>query len=275
MWPRALLLLAVLASAVPAAGYNRTRSAGFSQSSLAWFDRDITWYLPDPGSADLPHDGAVAAAKRAFAAWAAVGCTDVSFTFVSGGPNRTSLDGGDADGVNVIRWRESDWPGAPDQIAITTVTYDPGTGRIIDVDIDLNGQYLFFTSADDADQTEYDIESALLHEVGHLLGFDDSANPTAVMAQALQRGDLRRSLGDDDTEAVCSVYPAGEPTPYVGALGLDLVGGCSAGGPAGPAAAALLALLALFLLGTRRYLVLVTLLSPRGRSGSTSRARAR
>jgi hypothetical protein len=255
MWPRALIVVAVLAAlllaAGPAAAYNRTRSAGFSQSSLAWFDRNITWYLPAPGSADVPHDAAVAAVKRAFAAWAAIGCTDVNFTFVAGGPNRTSLDGGEADGVNVIRWRESDWPGAPEQIAITTVTYDPGTGRIIDVDIDLNGQYLFFTSSDDADQTEYDIESALLHEVGHLLGFDDSADPTAVMAQALQRGDLRRSLGDDDTEAVCSVYPAGEPTPYVGGLSLDLQGGCSAGGPAGTSAA-LLALLALFLLAGRR-----------------------
>jgi len=255
MSPRALLLLLVLSvgllGAVPAAAYNRTRSAGLSQSSLAWFDRTITWYLPAPGSADVPHDAAVAAAKRAFAAWGAVGCTDVDFTFVAGGPNRSSLDGGEADGVNVIRWRESDWPGAADQIAITTVTYDPGTGRIIDVDIDLNGQYLFFTASDDADQTEYDIESALLHEVGHLLGFDDSTDPTAVMAQALQRGDVRRSLGDDDTEAVCSVYPAGEPTPYVGGLSLDLQGGCSAGGPAGTSAV-LLALLALFVLVGRR-----------------------
>jgi MYXO-CTERM domain-containing protein len=251
MLPRALLLLAVLLATAPAAGYNRTRSNGVSQSSLAWFDRNITWYLPNPGSADVPHDAAVAAAKRAFAAWAGVGCTDLDFTFVAGGPNRTSLDGGDADGWNVIRWREGDWPGAPDQIAITTVTYDPGTGRIIDVDIDLNGQYLFFTASDDPNQTEYDIESALLHEVGHLLGFDDSANPGAVMAQALQRGDLKRSLGDDDTEAVCSVYPAGEPTPYVGGLSLDLQGGCSAGGPA-TGSTALLALLALLLLGARR-----------------------
>jgi len=253
MATRALLLVVVLLGAAPASAYNRTRAAGFSQSGLAWFDRNITWYLPDPGSADIPHEAAVAAAKRAFAAWAAVGCTDVNFTFVSGGPTRTSLDGGEADGRNVIRWREADWPGGPDQIAITTVSYDQGTGRIIDVDIDLNGQYLFFTSSDDPTQTEYDIESALLHEVGHLLGFDDSADPTAVMAQALARGDLRRALGDDDAEAICSVYPAGEPTPYVGALTLDLHGGCSAGhGDITPAAALLLGLLGLLVLVGRR-----------------------
>jgi uncharacterized protein (TIGR03382 family) len=249
--PRALLLLLVLVQAVPAAGYNRTRLAGGGGNSLAWFDRTIVWHLPDPGSADVPHEAAVAAAKRAFAAWAAIGCTDVNFTFVTGGPTRTSLDGGDADGRNVIHWRESDWPGAPDQIAITTVTYEPSTGRILDVDIDLNGQYLFFTATENPDQAEYDIESALLHEVGHLLGFDDSADPTAVMAQALTRGDVRRALGDDDQEAVCAVYPAGEPTPFVGGVGTDLVGGCSAGGPAGTAAA-LLALLALLLLSARR-----------------------
>jgi hypothetical protein len=268
MAPRALLLVVALLAAAPAAAFNRTRVAGVGRADLAWFDRTITWYLPAPGSADLPHDAAVAAAKRAFAAWAAVGCTDVNFTFVAGGPNRTSLDGGDADGINVIHWRESDWPGAPDQIAITTVTYDPESGRIVDVDIDLNGQYLFFTSSDDPNQTEYDIESALMHEAGHLLGFDDSPDPSAVMAQTLARGDLRRALGADDQAAVCAVYPAGAATPTIGAIGLELQGGCSAGAPAGarPLGLALLAL---------AYLVTVTLLRPRGRSGSRSRARAR
>lgn len=268
MAPRALLLVVALLAAAPAAAFNRTRVAGVGRADLAWFDRTITWHLPAPGSADVPHEAAVAAAKRAFAAWAAIGCTDVNFAFVAGGPDRSSLDGGDPDGVNVIRWRESDWPGAPDQIAITTVTYAPGTGRIVDVDIDLNGQYLFYTSSDDPDQTEYDIESALLHEIGHLLGFDDSADPTAAMAQTLARGDLRRALGADDQEAICAVYPAGAPTPSLDALGLELQGGCSAARPAGAGRVGL-ALLAL------AYLVTVTLLRPRGRSGSMSRARAR
>jgi uncharacterized protein (TIGR03382 family) len=251
MRARALTLLGLLLGVAPAAAYTRTRAIDAGHSGLAWFDRTITWHLPAPGSGDVAHEAVVAAAKRAFAAWAAVGCTDVNFTFASGGPTRTSLDGGEPDGKNVIRWRESDWPGGPDQIAITTVSYDQGTGRIVDVDIDLNGQYLFYTSSDDPTQTEFDIESALLHEVGHLLGFDDSADPTAVMAQALTRGDVRRALGDDDQEAVCAVYPAGEPTPYVGGISTDLVGGCSAGGPAGTSAA-LLALLALLVLVGRR-----------------------
>jgi len=268
MAPRALIVVVALLLAAPAAAYNRTRSTGTGRVDLAWFDRQITWYLPVPGSADVPHEAAVAAAKRAFAAWAAVGCTDVNFTFVAGGPDRTSLDGGDPDGYNVIRWRESDWPGAPDQIAITTVSYDPQSGRIVDVDIDLNGQYLFFTASDDPNQTEYDIESALMHEAGHLLGFDDSPDPAAVMSQTLARGDLRRALGADDQAAVCGVYPAGAPTPTIGAVDAELQGGCSVGAPAGARLVGL-ALLAL------AYLVTVTLLRPRGRSGSRSRARAR
>jgi hypothetical protein len=269
MAPRALLVVLLLgACAAPAAAWTRTRVAGNGQNRLAWYDRTITWHLPAPGSADVAHEVAVAAAKRAFAAWAAVGCTDVNFAFVTGGPGVTSLDGGEADGINTINWREADWPGAPDQIAITTVTYAPESGRILDVDIDLNGQYLFFTASDDPNQTEYDIESALLHEVGHLLGFDDSADPAAAMAQTLARGDLRRELGADDLDAVCAVYPAGAATPRVGALNAEMQGGCSAGGPAGTTAAGL-ALLAL------AYLVTVTLLRPRGRSGSRSRDRAR
>ncbi len=110
MRARATLLCGLLLGALPASAYNRTRAADVSQSGLAWFDRTITWHLPAPGSADIPHEAVVAAAKRAFAAWAAVGCTDVNFTFVAGGPTRTSLDGDAADGVNVIRWRERDWP---------------------------------------------------------------------------------------------------------------------------------------------------------------------
>jgi hypothetical protein len=272
---RALLLLVLLLGA-PASAYNRTRATDLSRAGLSWFDRTITWYLPDPGSADVPHQMAVAAAKRAFATWAAVGCTDINFVFENGGPTVTSLDGGAADNRNVIHWREHDWPGAPDQIAITTVTYDEGSGRIVDADIDLNGEYLYFTAADDPAQTEYDIESALLHEIGHLLGFDDSSDPGAVMAQVLRRGDLRRSLGDDDEMAICEVYPAGAPTPRLGTVVLDLQGGCQAGaGSAGSFFGRLALLLLVVGLAGRRYRVRVTLDRPRGRSGSRSRLRAR
>ncbi|HEY3356434.1 MAG TPA: matrixin family metalloprotease [Polyangia bacterium] len=227
-----LALLLVLAAAAPAAAYERAQAA--SGRPVAWVEREIAWSLAEPGSADVPYAAAVAAAGRAFAAWAEAGCTDLRFTYAAGGPRATSIDGA-ADGKNVIHWREHDWPGAPDEIALTTVVYDEATGRITDVDIDLNGEYLYFTASDDPARTEYDIESALTHEIGHLLGFADSSDPEAVMGHPLRRGDLVRRLGADDLAALCAVYPARVPKEpgderIVYAAGCRAAGGAGAGG---------------------------------------------
>ena len=53
----------------------------------------------------------------------------------------------------------------------------------------------------------YDLESALVHEFGHLLHLDDEVTAKNVMQPTLKPRTLRRSLGPDDKEGIAHLYP--------------------------------------------------------------------
>lgn len=57
----------------------------------------------------------------------------------------------------------------------------------------------------------YDLETVLLHELGHALGLDHSATTDAVMYAAYLG--VRRALTLDDVFGVTTLYPAPEPAP--------------------------------------------------------------
>jgi MYXO-CTERM domain-containing protein len=115
------------------------------------------------------------------------------------------------------------------------------------------------------DDVGYDLMATVIHELGHAIGLDHSAEPDAAMyAQPRYQELTGRSLGSDDRAAVCAVYPPGElaepapgadpePTPApleecAAAAGAGA--GCATAG--GPAEAPLLAWLAVLALSVRR-----------------------
>ncbi|XP_047309437.1 metalloendoproteinase 2-MMP-like [Impatiens glandulifera] len=51
-----------------------------------------------------------------------------------------------------------------------------------------------------------DIESAALHEIGHILGLDHSEDPSSIMWPFLEKGELRRVLGTDDIHGIFELY---------------------------------------------------------------------
>jgi uncharacterized protein (TIGR03382 family) len=117
---------------------------------------------------------------------------------------------------NVIIVRSMAWPHPPQaghDIALTTVTFDPGTGELLDADMELNAAGFIFTTSDSS--VDFDTLSVLQHETGHFIGmahsYDDSATmrpeyPPPSMALAL------RTLSQDDINGVCTIYP---PDPTV------------------------------------------------------------
>jgi hypothetical protein len=142
-------------------------------------------------------------------------------------------------------WEHDASTGAGGTIALTTVTYDTGTGEIVDADMELhgwNGQTgastsgWYFTCPGSGStctakgQTgcvDMDIGNTVTHEAGHMLGLDHvctgtspapgvgdcPALPFPVMAPTASEGDVdKRILKPDDIEAVCTVYPNGRPT---------------------------------------------------------------
>ncbi len=142
-------------------------------------------------------------------------------------------------------WEHGTGSLAADTLALTTTSFDPATGEILDADVELNGWNgsaaaptgSYFTCGGPGLSTcsdppysqsgcnSTDLAGTITHEAGHMLGLDHVCtgsypppynacpSPTPVMAPTMAHGDTsRRSLSPDDVEAVCTIYPAGGPT---------------------------------------------------------------
>ncbi len=103
-----------------------------------------------------------------------------------------------------------DWPFG-DALAVTVSTHETGSGRLLDADIAINGEreLALLDEADAAGDRRYDLASVLTHEVGHVLGLDESDVRSATMWAKTSRGDTRqRTLEPDDEEGVFALYEA-------------------------------------------------------------------
>ena len=91
------------------------------------------------------------------------------------------------------------------QIAITRITSVSSTGQVLDADIEVNtGHYQFTLDPDSGGGL--DLQSVLLHELGHLLGFDHIARADSVMQTTLPENTSRRALGSQDIVGLCEAY---------------------------------------------------------------------
>lgn len=239
---RAIALALVLASASEASAYVRSESPG--GQCLFWNRREIPWVLNEKGSADvLPIEELVAALQRSFQTWEDVECSDITFRYdgltsgIDAGREITSTSGNE----NSLIWRELScndaappnddcfiegtcpelydcWDHAAGIIALTTTSFSNSTGVIVDADIEFNGVDFDFTVGDGppcaagvtAACVSTDVQNTATHEIGHMLGFDHSPVLDSTMAATAALGETsKRTLEQDDIDALCDVYPAG------------------------------------------------------------------
>jgi hypothetical protein len=121
-----------------------------------------------------------------------------------------------------------DWPYEPDKLAVTVVTYELSTGRLLDADVLVNAHVPFDMVDESApgELVSYDLAAVLTHEAGHMLGLGESdADPMATMWPYARMGDThQRTLATDDEEGVIAAYAGAPPQPVAGC------GGASVGG---------------------------------------------
>jgi hypothetical protein len=197
---------------------------------LWWSTSCVSFDAQADGSKTLGIDAATVTdvVGRAFAPWLAADCGTGTPSMAVGtyGPvscdepenpdpknshqyNRTTEKG-----ANVVMFRDDVWPypGSTDAYALTTVTFDPNSGRIYDADIEINSAD--FDIAVDSDT--YDLQSILTHEVGHFLGMAHaaSADLKSTMRQRwIGTGQDLRILSDDDSAGICDAYPPERSAP--------------------------------------------------------------
>jgi uncharacterized protein (TIGR03382 family) len=107
-------------------------------------------------------------------------------------------------------------------IAITTVTFDTTSGRLVDADIEFNDTAFDFTVCDPEAPdclVGFDVANTMTHEVGHVVGLDhppadEPGAAEATMFASAPRGDTaKRTLATDDEDGLCTLYPTGDPAP--------------------------------------------------------------
>ncbi len=83
---------------------------------------------------------------------------------------------------------------------LETAFISTGSNRVYEADIDINVSFPFGTAS-----TSYDIQTCLTHELGHLLGLDESNVEGAVMYPHIEPG-VVRGVAQDDVNGINAIY---------------------------------------------------------------------
>jgi hypothetical protein len=134
---------------------------------------------------------------RAFAAWSSVPEANVHFS--ARGVVTTAAQN-QKDGRVVVSLTDELFKNQG-ALAMTTYTFDDN-GHFTDADIQIDPWLL---------QGNFNIDTALRHEVGHVLGLDHSGVLSAVMFPYVTSGDVPDAFDSDDRIAIATTYPKFDP----------------------------------------------------------------
>ena len=268
----ALVALVAALSSTSASAFLCTRTPNFGPS-VAWNERSVVVHRSG-GGAEVSEADVDEALARGAAAWSDVDCSDLVVSV--GAPTAQRIVGfdwhkgsDDPANQNIVVFRNHQPETSPEDpldewlhtfgaLAITTVTFESTSGRLVDADIEVNDVSFDFTACDPGTagcSVDFDLQNTLTHELGHVIGLDHppTSQPDAGLATmfaSAAAGDVeKRTLAADDADAVCTIYPAGAPVGECFGVGRPDPPAvrfeqtlCASTGPDGVGLAALLAL---------------------------------
>jgi hypothetical protein len=184
----------------------------------------------DKSFSDLAGDDLFGAAMNA---WRASGAALPAVSTLPGEGRKVGYDpNGPND--NVVVYAPEGWERAHGALAVTVLTYDEGTGRILDADLLVNGGGRYFERFDRDESNEsdapvsiengssvssgggashFDLQSVVTHEVGHFFGLgEDYDNTRGTMYIATRPGEIhKRVLSVLDSDTITALYAAASP----------------------------------------------------------------
>ncbi|MEE8142248.1 MAG: IPT/TIG domain-containing protein [Planctomycetota bacterium] len=181
--------------------------------SLYWASLPVSYVIQSQGSDDISDASDDLALRQAFQAWEDVPTSSVTFSEdLAADADRTDFAASD---IHLILFDEDDssgyFGGSSSIVAITPITFNTGTGQIIDADIIFNGDDHSFST--DKSAGTFDVQSIATHEIGHLIGLDHTAilSSTMIPFAALARTHPR-ALTSDDEGGAGEIYAGGAGT---------------------------------------------------------------
>lgn len=185
---------------------------------LFWRNSCVSYDIQRSASRKVSYEDASNLMSVAFTRWTGATCpTDGT------GRSRVSIDVRDlgpvecgkveyakngAANVNVVVFRDDDWPYPKQVLGLTTVSFDKDTGEMFGADMEINTLGMDpLALRDPVPSNAYDFLSVVTHEAGHFLGMGHSDQPEATMFARYDPGTTRmRILTDDDVNGICTVY---------------------------------------------------------------------
>jgi len=195
------------------------RSARFGGAEPTWWPREavegcLAIAEDHTGTVDL--DGEHAILLRAIATWneAATSC-GVPLCLVDVGevdPAQGLGYNSEGPNYNLVTYvaDKATWDvrNNPSAIAATTYTQVITSGKLVDADIEVNDGGWRFSDREPVPTDAFDLEAILLHELGHVIGFDHTTDRASTMypSENQSSATARRGLSEADVIGVCEAF---------------------------------------------------------------------
>lgn len=171
---------------------------------LHWGDAllPIPYFIDRRGYGDISDGSDIAAIQSAFQTWEHVASGRIEFQFAG------LVERGDiSPGASVVMWIKEEWPYDSYYVAKTRLYYDRDEGRILKVEMMLNGRDYRWSTNGEAGTL--DVQNVATHEVGHFIGLGDVQSTGQTMFEYIILGEkAKRYLADDDIEGLRAAYPS-------------------------------------------------------------------
>jgi Matrixin/Carboxypeptidase regulatory-like domain len=141
---------------------------------------------------------ASASIDRAFSSWAGIDAANIRFE-----PRGVTDHVANVSEGRVVVSLADDLFRDQGALAVTTYTFDNTTGHLTDADIMVDASLI---------NGQFNLQMALQHEIGHVLGLDHSGVISAVMYPYVSNGDMPVAFDSDDRIGISIAYPKDDLT---------------------------------------------------------------
>jgi hypothetical protein len=189
-----------------------TAAYGQSTDRRKWAAADIPVEVAYNPAADPPGMAGKPAVQWALALWSAIPSQYFRFSDEGNTTVTHSLCGiDDPDGQNTVRF-SADLPSGALGVtcSVSDGTFVDGIRRITEFDLSLSTS-VNWSTGNSTPPGSYDLNTTVLHELGHALGLDHTTVSGAVMLAKLSSGQQRRVPQGDDIAGLQALYGLGSP----------------------------------------------------------------